>query len=273
MGVAWTIFCLTVICSGVEARSFIDNKPWIIVHEQDITMNDTVRIECGVPIDYRGGFCHLYKFRRDKSFRSVQTNTYSCEFRLTAKEILGGRKPGSRISVRCNYKLQNFVSIYSDSMAVFVWGSQEKPRLTVNPNVLLMQEVIQIDCQPPSNERSTCRLYRDGEIIRHMPCSSQMTGAELTEWQNTSFYNKIKLTCKYEPDAVDYIRSQPSDPLPVVVIDVDKMSVSQGDIIGATIVCPVPLNESLIIDTTLSLPDGGMLTFEGGDFNSTCYQT
>lgn len=98
------------------------DKPWINVNSSDIVEGEWVKVLCGVPIDYTGGDCRLYRDRRKSPIRLLTTQDYVCEFHVSARELLGRRPVGTRTSVRCDYKLQDYTSVSSDNKVVVVWG-------------------------------------------------------------------------------------------------------------------------------------------------------
>lgn len=98
-------------------------------------------------------------------------------------------------------------------------GTMEKPQLTVSSQVVLMESKVQVNCTSMSNEHSICTMYKDGETLYYVRCNDFVNGAQLMMWQKTSNpYNPINLTCVNEPVRNDYIRSQRSNSVPVLVV-------------------------------------------------------
>ncbi|KAJ8396374.1 hypothetical protein AAFF_G00019510 [Aldrovandia affinis] len=269
MSCLWVFF---IIPFGVSGAQWSD-KPWINVNSSDIEEGEWIKVLCGVPIDYTGGFCRLYRDNSKVPIQSLQTNDYVCKFLVSEKDLLAGRPYGSRTSVRCDYTLQNYVSVPSDNKAVVVWGTARKPKLTVSPRVVMMGGKVKVQCSTPRNQILGCRMYRNGVHLDEIPCHHEMTAEKLMSWQTTSIFNEIDLSCKY--DKREYVISKASNPIRILVVDPTKLRASTNH----TFVCDVPARVQDFVlsqgNTSLSLELGGTLTLEAvnnstGPFNQTC---
>ncbi|XP_061093474.1 uncharacterized protein LOC133125826 [Conger conger] len=250
------------------------------VDSSDIREGESVNLLCGVPIDYTGGFCRLYRNGEKDPLKTLQTNSYVCEFTMSSHELLAGRPAGTRTTVECDYTLQNYVSMRG-SAAVVVWGTAEKPALKISPQVVMLGGRVQVDCEPPRSFRaSECMVYRDRFYLQGIPCSHQITAERLMLWQPISsmrLFNEISVNCKYKKE--EYIRSDRSNPKKILVIDPSKLQIS-SDQTNGTFVCEVParVQDFVLLHTgnkTLNLEMGGKLVLEAinnstGPFNQTC---
>ncbi|KAJ8376519.1 hypothetical protein SKAU_G00070990 [Synaphobranchus kaupii] len=285
VGWAWLpklscLWIVVIVTFGVcGARVVSSDKPWINVNSSDIMEGDWVKVLCGVPIDYTGGFCRLYRDETKIPLKTLQTNSYTCEFLVSAHELLAGRRAGTRTTVRCDYKLQNYVSVSSDNKVVVVWGTAEKPVLTMSPQVLMLDSRVHVNCEAPQHKASQCTGYRDTIQVDWIPCNHQMKAEKLMEWASISLFNEISVSCDYQREGWDYIQSEKSDPKKILVVDPARLQISK-DHTNGTFICEVParVQDFVILHTgskTLSLEMGGKLTLEAinnstGPFNQTC---
>ena len=209
-----------------------------------------MKVLCGVPIDYTGGFCRLYRDKTKTPLKTLQTNSYVCEFFVSSRELLAGRRAGTRTTVRCDYTLQKYVSVSSDNKAVVVWGmfsfplwdtvsnttclcscfsikiwvvlfilptdTPEKPVLKMSPQVVMLGGRVQVNCDSPLSYASECMVYRDTSYLGEIPCSHQMKAETLMLWRPISLFNEISIHCKYNRG--DYVRSNPSNPKKILLV-------------------------------------------------------
>ncbi|XP_036378247.1 uncharacterized protein LOC118773421 [Megalops cyprinoides] len=271
-----------VMTSGFSraAISYWSNKPWINVNSSEISEGEWVRVLCGVPIDYTGGFCRLYNDQRTTPLMSLQTHTYTCQFLVSSRHLLGRRSAGARTSVRCDYTLQDYESVSSDDEVVVVWGIVEKPVLTVSPLVVMMNDSVQLNCSVPGQQAASCSVYRDGFAINGLPCNHAiMMGKQLMIWQSTSLLNEIDVTCEYNVEGLDYVRSKTSNPATIVIVDPGRIELSTNHTHG-TFVCDVPsrIHDFVRLQTgneSIKLEQGGILRLQAINtntepFNHTC---
>ncbi|KAM4629866.1 uncharacterized protein ACJ7VT_002074 [Polymixia lowei] len=232
----------------VNARATWSNKPWINVNTSDIVEGEWVRVQCGVPIDYTGGDCRLYRGSMKTPLKIRKADlSYVCRFLLSSQELLGRRAVGTRTTVRCDYKFQGYTSESSDNAVVVVWGSSEAPRLALSLHVVSLNETVEVSCSPP-RPISRCALYRDGSHIRDMPCRHNLTGAQLSVWLSAALVQPVSLSCRYQTH--NYIRSEPSNEAVLFIIDLTRADVS-----SSAVECQVPVTEQMLVmleNTTVS---------------------
>ncbi|XP_035269010.1 uncharacterized protein LOC118225086 [Anguilla anguilla] len=274
----WIVAIVTFGFCGAR-RSYWSDKPWINVNSSDIEDGEWVKVLCGVPIDYTGGFCRLYRDESKVPLKTLQTQSYVCEFLLSSRELLAGRPAGTRTAVRCDYTLQNYVSVPSDSSAVVVWGTAEKPELKMSPQVVMLDGKVRVNCEAPRYKASECMVYRDAIQVAQTPCSHWITGEKLMLWEPVSLFNEISVTCEYKREGWDYIRSDRSNPTKILVVDPTRLQISTNQT-NATFVCDVParVQDFVFLHTggrTLNLEMGGKLMLEAinnstSPFNQTC---
>ncbi|KAJ8395472.1 hypothetical protein AAFF_G00032060 [Aldrovandia affinis] len=270
------MFCVWVVLIIFGFGGVWTDGPWIKVSSSDIKEGDWVKVLCGVPIDYTGGLCRLYGDESKTPMKTLRTHSYTCEFLVSSHDLLAGRPLGTRTTVRCDYTLQNYVSDPGDSATVVVWGSAEKPVLTVSPRVVMTDDKVQVHCSTPRHQTSGCRMYRDRFTLGQTPCNHQMTGEKLMMWETTSIFNYINLNCKYDRTGWDYVRSKASDPIRILVVDPTKLHISTN----RTFVCDVPAQVQDFVlsqtgNTSLSLAQGGTLILKTinnstGPLHQTC---
>ncbi|KAI1891922.1 hypothetical protein AGOR_G00148700 [Albula goreensis] len=265
---------------GVEMVSYWSDKPWINVNSSDIEVGEQVKVLCGVPIDYTGGTCRLFLDKRKTPIKTLQTHSYVCEFLLSSAELLKGRPVGTRTSLRCDYTLQNYVSISSDNKAVVVWGTAEKPMFGMSPQVVMMDGSVNLNCTPTQYHSTKCRFYRDSlRQYESIPCIHQVKVKKLMMWRKTSLFNEINFSCDYDRDGWEYFRSEESDPIPTLVVDPSRLQISTNQT-NVTYVCDVPARvHDFVFSQTgsnfLSLEPGGKLVLEAinnstDTFSQTC---
>ncbi|KAJ8277752.1 hypothetical protein GJAV_G00079490 [Gymnothorax javanicus] len=262
-----------------DARSYWSDKPWISVNSSDIYEGDWVKVLCGVPIDYTGGFCRLYRNKNKIPLKTLQTHSYVCEFLVSTQELLAGRPAGTRTTVRCDYTLQNFVSISSDNKAVVVWRSAKKPQLNMSPQVVMLNRNVQVNCDHSLHERFHCMVFRETIQVDWMSCKHQISAEKLMLWDPISLFNEISVTCKYIKEGREYIRSERSNPKKILVVDPTRLQISTNQT-NATFVCDVParIQDFVLLHTgskDLSLEMGGKIILKAisnstGPFNQTC---
>lgn len=96
--------------------------PKLLLEYVEITEGEILDVGCTVPIDYGEGVCRLFRGDSDYPFATVRAQSYSCNFHVGSSQLLGHRPVGSKISIRCDYKIQDFISQSSDSSYIIVWG-------------------------------------------------------------------------------------------------------------------------------------------------------
>lgn len=101
---------------------FLSEVPKILVPEDEVEVDQQVRVTCLIPIDYGGGQCRLFRDGSLRAFRTARANYFQCRFMLPARELLASRPVGSIVYFRCDYQLQQYTSALSDLAGVTVRG-------------------------------------------------------------------------------------------------------------------------------------------------------
>ncbi|RVE73772.1 hypothetical protein OJAV_G00034600 [Oryzias javanicus] len=185
------LFILSTCCWTAAARYIWSDVPKLLLEYVEITEGEFLDVGCTVPIDYRGGECRLFRGDSDYPFVTVTAQSYSCNFHVGSNQLLGHRPVGSKISIRCDYKIQNFISKSSDSRNIIVWGTKPSPKLSVSRHFSPLDDSIEVTCSPPVTPVS-----------------------------------RFNLSCTYDPVTTHYIRSQYSNHISVFVVDMSKVSSS-----------------------------------------------
>ncbi|KAJ8277753.1 hypothetical protein GJAV_G00079500 [Gymnothorax javanicus] len=277
MSFLWSIAVIT-FCFGRVKLQIWGDVPWMKVSSSDIKEGERVNVLCGVPIDYTGGFCRLYRNGEKTPFKTLQTHSYTCEFVVTSDELLDGRSAGTRTTLECDYTLRNYVSMRGGE-AVVVWGTAEKPLLEMSPQVVMLNGKVQVNCKSPRFKASECMAFRDTIQVDWIPCEHQMRAEKLMRWEQISLFNEISVNCKYKREGWDYIHSKRSNPMKMLVVDPTRLQISSGQT-NATFVCDVParIQDFVLLHTgskDLSLEMGGKIILKSisnstGVFNQTC---
>ncbi|KAM3619651.1 uncharacterized protein V6R79_011271 [Siganus canaliculatus] len=221
------IFSLSLCWSAAAARSTWSDKPEIIFSSDEIKDGETVKIFCLLPIDYTGGECRLYRRGSSSPFRRTTTKDYMCEFHLTSQELLGQRPVGRRVRFKCDYHLQQYTSVFSDSRGVTVWGSSPSPLLSVSRRfVSSPDDSVEVTCSPPLPSVYSCHFYRDEIHVAEGSCSRNLTGRQLAVWEKSTVLLPVNLTCKYYPKKRLEIRSEHSNHNMLLVVDPSQASSS-----------------------------------------------
>ncbi|XP_023148766.2 uncharacterized protein LOC111583769 [Amphiprion ocellaris] len=220
------LFGLSHCCWMAAARYTWTDKPWIIVGEHEIKEGETLKVSCTLPIDYTGGNCRLFRGNSAIPFRLKTALDFVCVFHLSSKVLLGNHPVGSKISLRCDYQIQEFTSRSSDNAAVIVWGSCPSPSLSVSHHFVSPDDSIEVTCLPPLGYAPSCSFYRGQYTIAEGSCSRNMTGQELAIWEEPTFLLPVNLTCTYEPNLDHYIRSDNSNQHLLLVVDVNRVTTS-----------------------------------------------
>ncbi|XP_072244979.1 uncharacterized protein [Leuresthes tenuis] len=189
----------------------------------DITEGESLDVSCTLPIDYRGGDCRLFRKHSDVPFKVMTATEYVCVFHLSSKVLLGQHPVGSMISIRCDYRLQEYTSVSSDSKNVIVWGTRPSPSLSISRRFVSHPESIEVICSPPA-AFSKCIFYKGQYEFTQGSCSRNITGKELAIWEKPSLLLPLNITCTYDPDIHRYIRSEHSNHLTVFVVDASRVA-------------------------------------------------
>ncbi|XP_057696147.1 uncharacterized protein LOC130918460 isoform X4 [Corythoichthys intestinalis] len=213
------VFTWTLCCESAAARYVWTDKPALLVSTNDIEDGDTLELACTLPIDYRGGECRLYRGDSRVPFRVLTASDYVCVFRLTSSVLLGPAPVGSQLSLRCDYRLQEYTSVSSDGVAVVVWGSGPAPRLSAGPGLLSPEDVAEVRCRPPVRPVYECEFYRDEWRIAEGACRRNLTGAQLAVWEKPATWLPVNLTCRYRARRDLQFRSRASDAVLLFVVD------------------------------------------------------
>ncbi|XP_040895548.1 uncharacterized protein LOC121182940 [Toxotes jaculatrix] len=246
------LFTLCLCWWTTAARSTWSNKPSIIVSSHEIVDGETLTVSCTVPIDYTGGDCRLFREHSTIPIKLKTTSNYICHFHLSSQVLLGKQRVGSRISIWCDYTIQEYTSVPSDRTGIVVWGSSPSPGLSVSHHFISPDDSVEITCSPPLRFVSSCHFYRDEVAIARGSCRRNMTGRELSVWEKPSLLLPVNLTCRYRPDQHRYIRSEPSNHSLVVVVDVSRTT--------SSVDCSVS-----VTDEHLETFSNSSWTFGGGD--------
>ncbi|XP_070816875.1 uncharacterized protein [Chaetodon trifascialis] len=238
--------------SGVLTCPLSADKPSIIVSRREINDGETVTLTCTVPIDYRGGDCRLFRERSRIPFRLMTATDYLCDFQLTSQELLGRRPVGSKIFFKCDYHLQQYTSVSSDVSAVTVRGSSPSPGLSVSRRFLSPDDSVEVTCSPPLRSVSTCHFYRDEIHVAEGPCRRNLTGKQLSIWEESTVLLPVNMTCRYDPHKHLHIRSEPSNHNLLFVVDASRVS--------SPVDCKVSVD-----DDQLAVFGDGSWTFAGED--------
>ncbi|XP_057696145.1 uncharacterized protein LOC130918460 isoform X2 [Corythoichthys intestinalis] len=212
------VFTWTLCCESAAARYVWTDKPALLVSTNDIEDGDTLELACTLPIDYRGGECRLYRGDSRVPFRVLTASDYVCVFRLTSSVLLGPAPVGSQLSLRCDYRLQEYTSVSSDGVAVVVWGSGPAPRLSAGPGLLSPEDVAEVRCRPPVRPVYECEFYRDEWRIAEGACRRNLTGAQLAVWEKPATWLPVNLTCRYRARRDLQFRSRASDAVLLFVV-------------------------------------------------------
>lgn len=101
--------------------AYTADKPKIL-GDDEITDGETLKVLCLVPVNYLGGDCRLYREGSYWPFKLVTATSYTWEFHLTSKELLGNNPVTSTVRLRCDYKIQEYSSASSDTKLFTVSG-------------------------------------------------------------------------------------------------------------------------------------------------------
>ncbi|XP_051231621.1 uncharacterized protein LOC127349766 isoform X2 [Dicentrarchus labrax] len=185
-----------------------------------------LEVTCIVPVDYTGGACRLFREDSQTPFRLQTATSYLCLFRLTSRELLGRHLVGSRVFLRCDYRLQQYTSESSDTKGVTVWGSSPSPRLSVSRRFVSPDDSVEVTCSPPLRPVFSCHFYRGEVPVAEGSCSRNLTGKQLAIWEKSTLLLPVNMTCRYDPYRGRDIRSEPSNHNLLFVVDVSQVSTS-----------------------------------------------
>nr|XP_046248782.1 uncharacterized protein LOC124061194 isoform X2 [Scatophagus argus] len=264
-------FTLSLCWWTAAARSTWSEVPKLIVSSHEIEDGETVKLTCILPIDYRGGDCRLFRQNSQSPFKLKTATEYSCDFYLTSQQLLGPQPVGSRVYLQCDYHLQQYTSVLSDSHGVTVWGSCPSPALSVGRRFVSPDDSVEVTCSPPLRSVHRCLFYRDEVIVARGSCSRNITGKELAIWEKSTMLLPVNLTCRYMPYEHLYILSKPSNHNLLFVVDATQAS--------SPVECRVSVEDEQLVAF-----GGGSWTFAGADgptvtiqvtngsltFNETC---
>lgn len=107
---------------GTKLSLFLSEVPSILVPEDEVEVDQQVKVNCLVPIDYGGGRCRLFRHGSSRAIRTTKADYFVCRFTLPARELLGSKPVGSRVLFHCDYQLQQYTSALSDLAGVTVRG-------------------------------------------------------------------------------------------------------------------------------------------------------
>ncbi|XP_034532364.1 sphingosine 1-phosphate receptor 1 isoform X2 [Notolabrus celidotus] len=218
------LFTLLFCCLAAEARSSWSEKPSLIVSSYEIKNGKSVKFTCTVPIDYGGGECRLYRDYSRFPQKVTRESGYLCVFHLSSAEVLGTKSVGSTVSFTCDYHLQQYTSVHSDSTGVTVSGSSPSPRLSVSRRILSPTDSVEATCSPPVLPVHSCHFYRDDIHVAEGSCSRNLTGQQLAIWEKPTLLLPVNLTCRYYPKPKLEIRSEPSNQHLLLVLDANLAS-------------------------------------------------
>ncbi|XP_035996682.1 uncharacterized protein LOC105940202 [Fundulus heteroclitus] len=205
------------------SRYVWSDKPVILV-EGEMKDGETIEVSCIVPIPYGGGDCRLFREPSDFPFKVLTATSYVCVFNLTSKEVLGNKPVGSRVRLRCDYKLQEYTSVLSDNKGVTVWGTRPSPSLSISHRFVSPDDIIELTCSPPVSPVDTCNFYQSSYYITDGPCSRNVTVRELAKYEKKTLLLPLNLTCTYEPESHRYIISEHSEPQLLFVVDASTVT-------------------------------------------------
>ncbi|XP_076028053.1 uncharacterized protein LOC143017219 [Genypterus blacodes] len=269
------LVALSLCWWAVAARSSWSNKPFILLSSTDIREGETLKVSCGVPIDYTGGNCRLFQDRATAPFKlQVATPTYVCDFLIGSEELLGRKPGGRRVHFRCDYKLQGYTSELSDQKSVIVWRSMGKPSLSVGRHFVGRDESVEVVCSPPPGHDNSCYFYRDEDQVTQGSCRKNVSGRLLSMYDPPSLLHPVRLSCDYWPNRQQFIRSQHSQQQLLFVVDTSQVK--------SSLTCRVSVDQAQLAALTNSSrtfvrADGLTVTFQATNsslsLNQTCHST
>lgn len=219
------LFTVFLSCAAVAALNRRKDKPKILLSDDEIKDGDTMTILCLIPINYGGGTCGLYRTYSSVPFRQATANRYICEFPLTSSELLGPRPTSRVVRFKCDYKLQEYLSAFSDAAVLEVWGSLPSPSLSVGRHMVSLKDTVEVKCTPPPEESSShCDFYRGQYRIKSASCNYNITGKELVIWERSAVITPVNFTCRNRPE--EYVRSEPSNHHMMYIIDAAQAATS-----------------------------------------------
>ncbi|XP_072244980.1 uncharacterized protein [Leuresthes tenuis] len=181
------LFTLFLCCWTAAARYVWSDKPSLLMSTNDITEGESLDVSCTLPIDYRGGDCRLFRKHSDVPFKVMTATEYVCVFHLSSKVLLGQHPVGSMISIRCDYRLQEYTSVSSDSKNVIVWGTRPSPSLSISRRFVSHPESIEVICSPPA-AFSKCIFYKDASRVASLvDCKVSVSDDQLEALRGSSW--------------------------------------------------------------------------------------
>lgn len=245
------------------------DKPKIL-GDDEITDGETLKVLCLVPINYLGGDCRLYREGSDWPFKLLTATSYTCEFLLTSREVLGNKPVGSTVRLRCDYKIQEYTSVSSDTKLFTVSGTRPSPSLSISRHFVSPDDTVEVTCSPPVPYVSSCIFYREQFYLSKGSCSRNITYKELIKYERPTLLHSFNITCTYDPDHYLSIRSEHSNQELLFVVDPSRVTSSVG--------CSVSVSEDRLEtlgDRTwgTSGPNGTTITVQvsgGPNLEKTC---
>ncbi|XP_029905123.1 uncharacterized protein LOC115357665 isoform X2 [Myripristis murdjan] len=168
------------LCGGVSARSRWSEKPWISVSSPVVVAGEWLTVLCGVPIDYTGGECRLYRGDARTPLSVMTTHDYVCRFVLPVRRLMRRLPVGGRTSVSDRASL-GWASCSANLTARrLAAGQQAAPLLPVRlscsyeqeelhrrsepsePLLLLLLDVSQLAPAAPGSNSSTVLCEAEG---------------------------------------------------------------------------------------------------------------
>ncbi|XP_029905121.1 uncharacterized protein LOC115357665 isoform X1 [Myripristis murdjan] len=242
------------LCGGVSARSRWSEKPWISVSSPVVVAGEWLTVLCGVPIDYTGGECRLYRGDARTPLSVMTTHDYVCRFVLPVRRLMRRLPVGGRTSVRCDYHLQSYTSESSDNTALFLWESVSAPVLSVSSQVVSVEGSVEVRCSSSSSPSpSVCHFSSDRASLGWASCSANLTARRLAAGQQAAPLLPVRLSCSYEQEEL-HRRSEPSEPLLLLLLDVSQLAPAAPGSNSSTVLCEAEGAEPHMNAT--NLPDG-----------------
>ncbi|XP_059196715.1 uncharacterized protein LOC131977436 [Centropristis striata] len=181
-----------------------------------IFIGDSVKVTCTLPIDYKGGECRLYKDDAYKPFKVMIATDWICVFQVTSDELMGRHRRPGRFYLKCDYQLQQYTSVSSDSRGITVHRPVPPPELSVSHRFVSPEDSVEVHCVADSYE---CSYFRNQAWIARWPCRKNLTGKQLAKWAEPTLLLPVNLTCTYGV-------SPPSNHMLLFVVDTSQASSS-----------------------------------------------